>query len=106
MTEEELALFDDMVLDAKTDADRSAVIAKWLPHFARCLISTNRHVKKVEAAIDALNKKIDRLHSKPLWKDDKMGWLLSHWLEIAVFLYLLKSFGVEIGPIAGALLGT
>lgn len=116
MTDDELKLFADSLSAAKNDEERARVRDQWLPHMARCLISTNRHIKTMEETsrqsldairgdIDAIGAKIDRLHRAPKWGEDKLGWLMANWLQLAVMAYLLKALGIELGPIVRALLG-
>ena len=104
MTDEDLETFTKLMEQAKTDEERSRIRSQWLPHLSRCLVSTNRHVKAVEDAlcsvtegIKNLGEKMDRLHSVPKFKEDKIGWLKANWMWCVIMLYILQSlFGVNV----------
>lgn len=115
MNEDELNLYNELVNEAKSGEEREAVRAKFLPHMARCIIKANKRIRAIEDAngeafrrinesLAAIRAKVNGLHSSPAWKDDKIGWLKAHWMELAIALYVLKSLGVDVGSFLPSLL--
>lgn len=97
MTEEDLESFTALMENAKTDEERGRIKEQWLPHLSRCLLSTNKHVKAVEEAveevsdrIEKLSQKMDRLHNQPSFKEDRIGWLRTNWMWCIIMLYVLQ----------------
>lgn len=102
MTDDEQALLEEQLRKAETPEARLEVWLLWWPHMARCLASTNRHVKSAEASLEnidnglnALVDKVNKLHAKAKWKDDKLGWLKENWMWVVVFLYMIQSLRLE-----------
>ncbi|HIV09538.1 MAG TPA: hypothetical protein IAC79_05445 [Candidatus Spyradenecus faecavium] len=102
MTDDEQALLEEQLRKAETPEARLEVWLLWWPHMARCLASTNRHVKGTEATLERIDENlndlagmIEKYHGKTSWKADKLGWLKENWMWVVVFLYMLQSLGVE-----------
>lgn len=102
MTDEEKSLLEEQLKKAETPEARLEVWLLWWPHMARCLASTNRHVKSAEtslgninAGLNALVDKVNKLHAKAKWKDGKLEWLKENWMWVVVFLYMIQSLRLE-----------
>lgn len=103
MTDEEMTTFDHQMKDAKTEEERQRIRELWQPHMMRCLNSTNRRVKSIEGAmathadVDKIFTRINELHAKAKWKDNKVEWMKENWMWVVVFLYMIQSlFGIDV----------
>ncbi|MGN0885711.1 MAG: hypothetical protein ACI4RT_01810 [Candidatus Spyradenecus sp.] len=108
MHDEDIATFDKQMSNAKTDEERTNLLWQWFPHFARCLNSTNAHIKAVERAqndglaeirkgLDTIRATIEELHRVPRWSTDKLGWLKANWMWVVIMLYIAQSMlGVNV----------
>lgn len=107
MTDDELETFMRLMEQAQSEEEKRRIQEQWLPHLSRCLVSTNRHVKAVEEALQELGtnivdikNKIDRLQAAPTWKEDKWGWLKANWMWCVIMLYMLQNlFGVNVASL-------
>lgn len=91
---------------AQTPEERIIIERVWQEKSLRCQAHTAERVKQLlkDAAtktdIHEIVEKIDRLHSSPKWKDNKLEWLKANWMWVLVLLYMLQSmFGVNVSAI-------
>ena len=109
MTEEDLEEFHKQMDAAQSNEERQQIRLRWMPHMARCMRSTNTHIKAIEKSVGTqfqllearceeihkdvcdLGAKVDRLHETPKWKDNKMEWLKANWVWVVVMLYIAQS---------------
>lgn len=110
MTDEDLHERRRQLDAARTPEERAAIERVWTEHSLRCQAHTAARVKEImrtmatKKDIAQLSAKIGALHSVPKWSEDKAGWLVGHWFQLIVAAYILKSLGVEVGPIVKAAL--
>lgn len=111
MTDEDLTERRRQLDAAKSPEEKAVIESIWKEHSLRCQAHTATRVKQLVATtatkgdITAVLDQINRLHSSPRWKEDKAGWIAKHWLEIVVFAYILKTLGIELGPLVKAAIG-
>lgn len=95
MNEEQASRLSAELLEAGGEADRSKVLIRWLPELVRCQIKTAGRAKRLVEDMVRLEAKVDRLHSAPSFKSDKLGWLRANWQWLVLFLLLLKQNGLD-----------
>lgn len=103
MTDEEMTTFEHQMREANTEEERKRIRELWQPHMMRCINSTNRRVKTIEslmathADVDKIFTRINKLHARVRWKDNKIEWVKENWMWLVVLCYILQSmFGINI----------
>lgn len=117
MTEEDIDTLTAQLRESPDFNGKATILFVWVPHIARCMRSTNAHVKALEGQFEETANglrdgladviaKIDSLHKKAKFvKGERVEWVKENWMWVVVLGYIIQSlFGVDVSELAKSLM--